>query len=30
MELADEQRERVRRCETLHAFADSDGIVGGT
>ena len=27
MELADEQREWVRRCETLHAFADSDGIV---
>ena len=27
MELADEQRERVRRCEALHAFADSDGIV---
>ena len=27
MELADEQREWVRRCEPLHAFADSDGIV---
>ena len=27
MELADEQREWVRRCETLHAFADEDGIV---
>ena len=27
MELADEQREWVRRCETLHAYADSDGIV---
>ncbi len=27
MELADEQREWVRRCGTLHAFADSDGIV---
>ena len=27
MELADEQREWVRRCETLHAFADNDGIV---
>ena len=27
MALADEQREWVRRCETLHAFADSDGIV---
>ena len=25
-ELADEQREWVRRCGTLHAFADSDGI----
>ena len=27
MELADEQREWVRHCETLHAFADKDGIV---
>ena len=27
MELADEQREWVRRCETLHAFSDKDGIV---
>ena len=27
MELANEQREWVRRCETLHAFADNDGIV---
>ena len=27
MELADEQREWVRRCEPLHAFADEDGIV---
>ncbi len=27
MELADEQREWVRRCETLCAFADEDGIV---
>ena len=27
MELADQQREWVRRCETLRAFADSDGIV---
>ena len=27
MELSDEQREWVRRCEPLHAFADSDGIV---
>ena len=27
MELADEQREWVRRYETLHAFADKDGIV---
>ena len=27
MELAGEQREWVRRCETLHAFADEDGIV---
>ena len=27
MELADEQREWVRRCEPLHSFADSDGIV---
>ena len=27
MELADEQREWVRRCEPLHAFADGDGIV---
>ena len=27
MELAVEQREWVRRCETLHAFADEDGIV---
>ena len=27
MELADEQREWVRRCKTLHAFSDKDGIV---
>ena len=27
MELADEQREWVRRCETLQAFSDKDGIV---
>jgi len=27
MELADEQREWVRRCEPLHVFADGDGIV---
>ena len=27
MELADEQREWVRRCETLHTFPDEDGIV---
>ena len=27
MELADEQREWVRHCETLHAFSDKDGIV---
>ena len=27
MELADEQREWVRRCGTLHAFADGEGIV---
>ena len=27
MDLAGEQREWVRRCETLHAFADEDGIV---
>ena len=27
VELADEQREWVRHCETLHAFADKDGIV---
>ena len=27
MELADEQREWVRRCGPLHAFADEDGIV---
>ena len=27
MELADEQREWVRHCKTLHAFSDNDGIV---
>ena len=27
MELADEQSEWVRRCKTLHAFSDKDGIV---
>ena len=27
MELADEQREWVRRCAALHSFADEDGIV---
>ena len=27
MELADEQREWVRHCETLDAFSDKDGIV---
>ena len=27
VELADEQREWVRHCETLHAFADKAGIV---
>ena len=27
VEMADEQREWVRHCETLHAFADKDGIV---
>ena len=27
MELADEQREWVRRCTALHSFADEDGIV---
>ena len=27
MELADEQRERVRRCESLSSCADEDGIV---
>ena len=27
MELADEQREWVRKTESLHAFADQDGIV---
>ena len=27
MELADEQRERVHRCETLASYADDDGIV---
>jgi hypothetical protein len=28
MELADEQREWVKRCETLAGYADDDGIVG--
>ncbi len=27
MELAEEQREWVKRCEALHPFADEDGIV---
>ena len=27
MELADEQREWVRHCKTLHTFSDKDGIV---
>ena len=27
MELANEQREWVRHCKTLHAFSDNDGIV---
>ena len=27
MELADEQREWARHCETLHTFSDKDGIV---
>lgn len=27
MELSDEQREWVKKCESLHCFADDDGIV---